>query len=60
MGLITVLASQAPSIAPYLFGTVVGFVIGALGHLMKAPMLIGLGIVMIVVTTALFVITTSP
>jgi hypothetical protein len=59
MGLITVLAATNPSIAPYLVGIAAGFVIGGLGHLTKAPWVISLGIVMIGLTTALFVITTS-
>jgi hypothetical protein len=56
LGLITLLASTAPPVAPYLLGSVLGFLLAAFGHLIKAPLLILFGIVVIGLTSALFVI----
>ena len=53
-------ASASPMVAPYLVGIVVGFLSGSFGHLIKAPLLIMFGIVVIGVTSALFVIAADP
>lgn len=58
--LITLLASTNPTVAPYLLGTFLGLLIGGLGHLMKEPLLIVLGIVLIAVTSMLFLILSDP
>jgi hypothetical protein len=59
-GLITVLATGNPTVGPYLAGTAVGFLIGGFGHVVKVPLMIILGILVIGVTTALFVIASDP
>ena len=60
LSLITLLASTAPAVAPYLIGSILGFVLASFGHLIKAPLLIVFGIVLIGVTSALFVIVADP
>ncbi|HEY7933348.1 MAG TPA: hypothetical protein VID48_05930 [Solirubrobacteraceae bacterium] len=60
LGLITLFASVNPSVTPYLFGLVSGFLIGGFGHLIKSPAVIVLGIVLIGVTTAAFVLVSDP
>jgi hypothetical protein len=57
---ITVLAAGNPTVAPYLAGTAVGFLIGGFGHVIKVPLMIIFGIVVIGITTALFVIASDP
>jgi hypothetical protein len=58
--LITVLATGNPTVGPYLAGTALGFLIGGFGHVIKAPLMIILGILVIGITTALFVIASDP
>jgi hypothetical protein len=60
LGFINVLAAGNPTVAPYLAGTILGFAIGGFGHVIKAPLMIILGIVVIGITSTLFVIATNP
>lgn len=41
------------TISPYLYLMLIGFVVGILGHLFKAKLLIGIGILMIALATLL-------
>jgi uncharacterized membrane protein SpoIIM required for sporulation len=58
--LLTVLATGDPRVGPYLAGTALGFFIGGFGHVIKVPLVIVLGILVIGITTALFVIASDP
>ena len=60
LSLLTLFANTAPMVAPYLIGSVLGFISAGFGHLIKAPLLIIFGIVLIGVTSALFVIIADP
>lgn len=60
LSLFTPLANTAPTVAPYLIGSILGFLSAGFGHLIKAPLLIIFGIVLIGVTSALFVIVADP
>jgi hypothetical protein len=60
LSLLILFASASPMAAPYLAGIVVGFLSGAFGHLIKAPLLIMFGIVVTGITSALFVIAADP
>jgi len=60
IGLLNILASGNPSVAPYLAGTIVGFLVGGFGHVIKEPLVVILGIVVIGITSILFVVATDP
>lgn len=60
LGLLIVLGARDPPVTPYLVGIVVGFVTGAAGHVVKVPLVILLGILIIGLTTLLFIIATDP
>lgn len=49
-----------PSGAPYLAGIVAGFALGAFGQLIALRVLVALGIVVVLVTTILFILATDP
>jgi hypothetical protein len=57
---LALLAVSEPAPGPYLAGIVVGFVLGAAGHLVRSSTLIALGIGIILVTTVLFLIAFDP
>ena len=59
-GLVTLILATDPAGTPYLAGIVAGFVIGALGHLFASRALVLIGIVVIMLTTLLFIIATDP
>jgi hypothetical protein len=59
LGPLTVLAAD-PSVSPYLAGVVIGFVVGAFGHIFKSTLVIALGIFIIGATTVLFIVATNP
>jgi hypothetical protein len=60
LGPLSLLFATDPPAAPYLLGIVLGFVVGGIGHIVRAPTLIILGILTIVITTVLFIIATDP
>jgi len=60
VSLISLLASVNPNALPFLAGILAGFLIGAFGHLIKSPTLIVIGILLIGVTTAAFVLVSDP
>jgi hypothetical protein len=60
LGHLGVLLATDPSGTPYLLGMAGGFAIGAIGHLFALPSVVLLGIVVVFVTLALFVIATDP
>ena len=53
------LAADPPG-APYLAGIVAGFALGAVGQLLALRSLVALGIAVVLVTTALFIIASDP
>jgi hypothetical protein len=55
-----VLATGEPSVAPYLVGMGLGFLVGAFGHLSRTPGLVVLGIAILGLTIVLFVLGTDP
>lgn len=59
-GLLTLVLAADPPGTPYLAGIIAGFAIGAFGHLIAARTLILIGIVTILVTTALFIVAAGP
>ncbi len=58
--LLTLVLATDPPGTPYLAGIIAGFAIGAVGHLIAARLLVLIGIVAILVTTALFIVATGP
>jgi hypothetical protein len=60
LGYLTVLATNNPSAAPYAVGIGAGFVVGAFGHITKSSLVILLGILVIGLTTALWIIAVNP
>jgi len=56
---LSLLASQPPP-GPYLGGMVLGFVVGAAGHMVRSAALVALGIGIILVTTVLFLLAFDP
>jgi hypothetical protein len=59
-GTVTLILAADPAGAPYLAGIVAGFVLGIVGQLFSARIVVALGIVVILVTTLLFIIATDP
>ena len=59
-GQLIVLAASDPPVFPYLAGIAAGFVVGAFGHTIRSTFVILLGILIIGLTTALFIIATDP
>lgn len=59
LALITVLATD-PKPGPYLAVMVLGFVVGAFGHIYKANLIIAIGIGVIALTTLFFIQATNP
>ena len=59
-GHLTFVLAADPDGTPYLAGIVVGFVLGAAGHLLAARLLVVLGIAVVLVTTVLFLIASDP
>jgi hypothetical protein len=60
VGPLTVLGTNTAPAAPFIAGIAAGFAIGAFGHIVKSTTIIVLGILVIGVTTALFIIVTDP
>jgi hypothetical protein len=56
LGLLTVLAASNPPAGPFVIGMVIGFLVGTFGHIVKSQALILLGIALLGVTVALFVV----
>ena len=54
-----VLATDPPP-GPYLAAFLIGFALGGFGHIVRARLVIATGIVVIVVTTVLFINATNP
>ncbi len=54
------LVATDPPAAPYLLGIVLGFAVGTFGHIIRSTLLIVLGILVIGVTTVVFIIATDP
>jgi hypothetical protein len=48
------IALSGPSPTPYVIGVALGFLVGAMGHLMRSTLLIMTGILLIGVSTAVF------
>jgi hypothetical protein len=59
VALISVLATD-PAPGPYLVVMLFGFALGGFGHLISSRVLIAAGILVIAVTTALFIAATNP
>lgn len=57
--IITVLATD-PAPGPYLVATLLGFLLGGFGHIIQSRWLIATGIIVIAVTTGLFIDATNP
>lgn len=55
-GILPLLAASGPPGTPYLVGMALGFLVGSFGHLIKSRPLIVLGIALLGVTVALFVL----
>jgi len=49
-----------PTGTPYLAGIVAGFVLGAIGQLFSSRILVAIGIAVVLITTALFIIASDP
>jgi hypothetical protein len=54
--LITLLAAANPPAGPFLIGMVLGFLVGAFGHIMHSRPVILLGIALLGVTVTIFMI----
>jgi hypothetical protein len=59
-GTVTLVLAADPSGAPYLAGIVLGFALGVAGQLLSAQALVVAGIIVILITTLLFIIATDP
>jgi hypothetical protein len=59
-GHLTLVLAADPAGAPYLAGIVAGFVVGAVGHLFAARLLVVIGIAIVLITTVLFLIASDP
>ncbi len=56
LGLLTLLAASNPPAGPFVIGMVLGFLVGTFGHIVKSQALILLGIALLGITVAIFVV----
>lgn len=54
------LIATDPAPGPYLAGMLVGFALGGFGHLISEKLVVAAGILVIALTTALFIMATDP
>lgn len=56
LALLTLLAAANPPAGPFVIGMTIGFLVGTFGHIVKSHALILLGLALLGITVAIFVV----